>query len=404
MHPTLKKSMHENLRPSPKLDVICNGSPYEMGRAQGTTLAEKIRRGRHELKLLDAFRNEQPRWLPYPLFLSYAERKVAGMIGPGIAAEYPAMQERLRGIAAGAGVSLKTLLLLNGFEALMASVQGRFEVAVAAVRGACSAVAVRGSRSSTGQPIIARNFDYLTIVQPFYTLRESRPAGGMRSLEFTTAPQPGTVDGVNEAGLCITYNYALSLDEPAKNSGLISMAISEAMAHCRTVDDAIAWISSRPRWGGGILMLADEAGNLASLELSSTRSWVRRPAQSEDVIFHTNCYAGAELCAVQVPSNAVLNHRAPRPLRGKRPLQSAECRRDRFCELLAMHNRLGPNELASVLSDHGSSGQPTDDTICMHSSYWNTTAALQWFPRERKVRVSYGSTCQADFVELQLRS
>ncbi len=302
--------MHEHPRPSPRIDVVCSGTPYEMGFAQGQALGEKIRRGRRELKLLEAFRNEQPRWLPYPLFLSYAERKVAALIGPGVAAEYPAMDERISGIAAGAGVSKKTLLLLDGFEALMASVQGRFDVA--AQRGACSAIAVRGTRSATGQPIIARNFDYLTIVQPFYTLRESRPKDGMRSLEFTTAPQPGTVDGVNEAGLCITYNYALSLDEPAKNSGLISMAISEAMAKCRTVTEAIDWIRSRPRWGGGLLMLADETGEIASLELSSTCSHVRKPAGGTDFLFHTNCYAGAETCAVQVPLNAKLNRRAPR--------------------------------------------------------------------------------------------
>src|SRR5205809_200922 len=73
--------------------------------------------------------------------------------------------------------------------------------------GACSAIAVRGACSRTGEPIIARNFDYLPMVQPFYCLRDSRPGGGHRSLDFTVAPIAGAIDGMNEHGLTITYNY-----------------------------------------------------------------------------------------------------------------------------------------------------------------------------------------------------
>jgi len=36
-------------------------------------------------------------------------------------------------------------------------------------------------------------------------------------------------------------------------------------------------LTSRTRWGAGLLMLADAEGDLASLELSSTRSQLRRP-------------------------------------------------------------------------------------------------------------------------------
>ena len=104
----------------------------------------------------------------------------------------------------------------------------------------------------------------------------------MRSLEFITAPMAGTIDGVNEAGLCITYNYAFTLDRPNQPAGMISMAISEALASCRTVAEAAEWITSRPRWGGGLLMLADATGDIASLEFSSTRSQLRRPAGDAD--------------------------------------------------------------------------------------------------------------------------
>ena len=63
---------------------------------------------------------------------------------------------------------------------------------------------------------------------------------------------------------------------------------------------------------------------------------------------------------------------------------------------------LGPDQLQKILGDHGPSGAPSDDSLCMHGNYWTTTASLQWFPRQRKARVAYGSTCEAKYVEFQL--
>src|ERR1039457_4392659 len=52
---------------------------------------------------------------------------------------------------------LGSVCLMNAMEAFIGSVEGR---TVAPPPGACSALAVRGTRSRTGEPIIARNFDY----------------------------------------------------------------------------------------------------------------------------------------------------------------------------------------------------------------------------------------------------
>jgi isopenicillin-N N-acyltransferase-like protein len=386
--------------PQPQLDVICSGTPYEMGHAQGAAMREQIQQARLSLRRLDAFRMEQPRWMPYPIFLNFAERKVAGLVRPGVASAFPQAHERLQGIAEGAGVSQKTLYLFNGLESLMARVEGR--IRIPALSAACSAVAVRGNRSADGHAVIARNFDYLPIVQPYFALRETRPAGGMRSLEFFTAPMAGAIDGVNEAGLSITYNYAFTLDKPTEPAGLISMAISEALARLRTVTEAADWISSRPRSSGALLMLADATGDIASLELSASHSQLRRPAAGEDAIYHTNCFFNDEMRTVEVPNPAIFSDRAPEPIRGRRVLQSANCRRDRLSQLLNNNNSLSPDQLQTILSDHGPTGQPSDDTLCMHGTYWTTTASLQWFPHERKVRVAYGPPCQSKYTELHL--
>ena len=380
------------------VEVVCAGNPREMGLAQGAGLREKIHASREILANLEAFRTRQPSFLPYPVYRRLAEFRAKRYLAPALAKHAPATGRQLEGIAEGAGFSLDTLYLLNTIEAAMSSVAA---CTVSPPLGACSALAVRGRRSASGEPILARNFDYLPLIQPLYTLRDCRPTGGFRSLEFTIAPMVSAVDGLNERGLCITYNYAFAVDEGPR-APPISVAISEALARCATVTEAAAWIASRPRWGGGILMLADADGDIASLELSNTRSALRRPADGEDVIFHTNAFRCDKTKPVQASDKAVYTSRAPAPVRGRRVLESSEKRGRRLAELLARTNRLGPDELAAIMGDHGQDGTPTNNTLCMHGDYWNTTATMQYFPRARRLRISYSTVCQAEYEEIAL--
>lgn len=377
--------------------IVCAGDPAAMGFAQGASEKNRIRDASHAIAQLEPFRLQQPVWLPYRAYRWLAKRRAKSLIEKPLAQEYPAMRERLLGIAAGAGVSANTLYLFNAIEPLLSSVGG-----CTASPAACSAVAIRARRSATGEPIVARNFDYLPLAQPFYLLRENRPQGKLRSLEFTSAPLVGAVDGMNEAGLCITYDYAYTTDEPLSPAAPISLAISEALESCRTVAEAADSIVSRPRWGGGLLMLCDADGDLASLELSSTRSHLRRAPQGEDVLFHTNAFSDGSMKEVQIPSDAVYSVRAARALRGQRLHQSSEMRDQRFTELLHSIDVLGIDDLAAVMADHGPDGTPTADTPCVHSSYWYTTACLQFFPRSRQIRVAFDTACRARFQTFEL--
>jgi len=263
-------------------------------------------------------------------------------------------------------------------------------------------VAVRGERSATGEPVIARNFDYLPLVQPYHVVRESRPARGLRSLDFTVAPLAGAVDGMNEAGLCIVYDYAFALDQPASPAPSISMAIAGALERCRTVAEAAEYLAAQPRWGAALLMMADAGGDIASLELSSTRSRVRRPPPGEDYCFHTNRFQTPEMQVVQVPADAVLDRRAPAAMRGVRVHESAERRDERFRQLLAGRKPLGLDDLAALMADHGPDGQPGMFTLCVHSDFWNTTACLQLLPRSRRFRIAFDRACQARYQEFGL--
>ena len=381
-----------------RVDAVCAGSPREMGIAQGAAVRDKVWGARRALARLEAFRLEQPRWMPYPLFRRLAERKADRLLSDALERDYPEMAGRLVGLGTGSGMRPRSLRLFHALEPMLSNVRGRI---VMPCPGACSAVAVSAGRSATGEPMIHKNFDYLPLVQPFYTLRESRPAGRLRSLDFTVAPLVGAIDGVNEAGLCITYNYAFTLDSAAP-TGTISMAISESLERCSTVAEAAEWIMARPRWGGGLVMLADAGGDIASLELSGTRARLRRPSDGAHLIFHTNTFSNPAMREVEAPHDAVFTIAAPTPLRGRRVHESAETRGCRLTELLANSGPLGPDDLAALMADHGAAGIPGDYTPCVHGDYWNTTACLQFFPQSRRMRVAYDYACRARYEDFVL--
>ncbi len=382
----------------PRVDCHCSGGPRQMGVAQGAALRDKIRGTHQSMRNLEAFRMEQPWLMPYPLFLKLAERKSEQMLVPALRQENPAMLARLEGIAEGAGLPLRSLCLMNSMEAFIASMSGRTTVPLP---GACSALAVRGARTRDGEPVIAKNFDYLPLVQPFFVLRESSPEQGWRSLDFAVAPQAGTVDGMNEKGLAITLNYAFVTD-PGQPNPLITMLIADALAACATVPEAIKHITTKPHWGAGMLMLADASGDLAAVELSNTRFGIRRPAGGNDWLLFTNVCHCPETGAVQVSESAAFSDKVPGPLRGRPVLEWHAHRARRLEELVRQQSGISPDELAAIMADHGPHGIPDGTSPCVHTDYWRTTASLQWMPASRRVRVSYSTACTAQYVELAL--
>jgi hypothetical protein len=141
-------------------------------------------------------------------------------------------------------------------------------------------------------------------------------------------------------------------------------------------------------------MLADATGDVAALELAGDRACVRRPEAGADVLFHSNAYCTPMLKEAEAPAETCYTDAAPAALRGRRVMESPERRDARLTELLQAPRRLDASDLAGIMADHGADGAPDDGTICMHSDYWSTTASLQWFPVERKVRVAYGPACR----------
>lgn len=380
-------------RPDSLPVMLCQGDPEEMGFQQGVAAKTAIASLMDDCANLEQFRVGWPNWLPNWLYLCLARLKGRWLLGSSLPRDYPNMSERLHGLATGSGAGKGIIYMANCAEAIVSQVHNRVVVPVAG----CSAIAVRDTRSHSGEPMIARNFDYVPQLRPYLTLRESRPRGLYRSLEFTAVALGGAIDGINEKGLSITYNYAFTTDH-GKSTGTIAMLISETLGCCETVAEAAAWMQSRPRWGGSLLMLADATGDIASLEISANHAVLRRPEPGSDLIFHTNRYSSKEMRQVEVHERATFTN--PPLVRGQLVHASAEERYQRLTELTGSHDKLSSEILHKILSDHGPTRAGSQNTVCMHSANSSTSATIQYFPRQRKIRVAMSPACQSEMIEI----
>ena len=383
--------------PTPQVDVrLTEACPRQQGIALGAALQTQIAVAERSLLEYEAFRLHQPWWMPYSLFQYMAQWRARSLLEPEIGEAFPDIRERICGMAEGARTSVDFLYLFHALESASTAAE-RENPNLAA----CTAVAASGVRTRDGRPLLAHNFDLVPTASPLLTLREARCPGSLQYLAMSLAPMAGLIDGVNEAGLAITYNYAPTTDTCA-NRPPISLSIDRALATCHTVTQAIQLLSSTPRGGGALLMLADAQGDIAALELSANCSAVRRPAKRR-LLHHSNAYHTPTLRECEMPRTAVYGEDAPAALRGVSIFESALQRDLRMAKRLQTTTApLDAETVAHLMADHGPDQQPSANTICMHGSHWSTMASVQMFPAERRIRVSYGAACQAEFQDFQL--
>jgi hypothetical protein len=392
------KLMGDPMQPhSLQLHRIYGRDSQEVGAALGAALKAQIEAAVNVLPHYETFRLRQPWWMPFRLFLYLASLRAKRALQMPVKQVFPEMATRLDTMAKAAGVNLSTLYLFHGLESMLTSLG---EPTAALPFAGCSAVAVAPRCSASGQALMQHNFDNVPLLDSILVLRERRELGKYRSIEFGVAPLGGAIDGMNEEGLSIAYNFAWT-KHPGPPAPPVSMAISAALDCCATVAEAARFICSRPRCGGSMLMLADASGDIGRLELGSGRAVLIRP-RSSGYLMHSNGFQTRRFRRLRVAASAVYSRFAPRLLRGKRVLESTEARDRRLENLLGQRVRFDSADLARIMSDHGPEVSPGPNTVCMHGPQWTTLASLQFHPRRRLVRVIHGRACAMKFEEFQL--
>lgn len=336
----------------------------------------------------------KPRFLPSSLFMALGKRRATKLLRNDIFENYPEQAQRLKGITDGAGIDMPTALFLQLLEFL--ALKPSYALA------ACTSVGVQPERTITKETIVGKNFDFPEEFAFTYLTCETKAKNRYRTLGCSVAAYPGMIDGINEHGLSVTYNFAYTTEE-FSNFVPLSIVLQEMLETCKDADEAIDFLVNAKRGGhDALLMLADEKGNLKAVEITSNHAAVREAKDGQ--LVNTNHYHTTEMQKDELPHNAVYSGKVPEVLLGVRIHESSEQRLKRAQELLEDKAKMDESKVASILSDHGENNKPTMLTICRHSEYRNlasTTRSVILHPNRKTIKVAYGKPCQNKYDQLK---
>lgn len=369
-----------------------SGSHYELGLQQGQAVRKLVHEGLESIPDLEIVKLMKPKLLPTSLFLALAKRKAAKLLRNDVFKLYPKQAQRLKGIADGSKIDMNAAFFLQSMEFLI----GKPSFAIQA----CTSLGFTPQKTSSREPVVAKNFDYLNSLAPYNLMCISAPRDGYRTLGCIMAPMPGMLDGMNEHGLTVTYNLAFSTDEPRCYAPL-SMALQEMLETYKNTEEAIKFITQAKQGGhDALLMIADADGNIKTVEITSTHSAVREPIDGQ--LINTNHFHTKEMQRYEIPHNAVYSGKVPKGLRGLRIHESSEQRLNRAQELLKGKAKINESKIVSTLRDHGKDDTPSMLTICRHDkNYASTLRSMIFYPKLKTMKVLHGNPCQNEYEEFR---
>jgi predicted choloylglycine hydrolase len=373
----------------PLLEIVCEGSPYDMGVAQGKWLkpqAEGVLRA-----LID--NRYVPRWFKragvstLKTLLKLKGFQVRARHFANIWRFSPDQFERLRGIADGSGLSVSLLLGMMSVETMLATFKY--------VTG-CTSIGVAKERAKNGSPMIGYNHDFPDFLRHELIIRRSEPRDGYASVQLTYPTIPGAICGVNANGLAVSLNHAFSI-EPHNDGIPPTFLVQHVLDRCESTAQAAHLFERAKFANGSMATLVDSEGHVLALELARGRFGVRKPRHGLSLTL--NEYQLPELKEIEVPQDAVFDPKKyPKFFEGLAIHQPNWERRHRLEKLLYDERaKLGPEDLKRLLSDHNGRKQGSVGSICRHHATSDTIASSLLYPKEGVLETSRGFACQAKF-------
>lgn len=235
-----------------------SGAPRDLGFEQGQACREAIRADARALG-----------WEPaasWWAWLRLRQRRGAGpdpALGRDLARHFPHLDERLSGLAAGAGLPREALLVL-----LEEELRGDAVVQMTGV-----------GVGPAGSPILS-----LRLRTPFpptgLLARTCQPDGGYRHVALARPALAVALAGVNEHGLAAA---AEPLDPPShvrdgdRSASPSLLLLDQCIERLDTVEKALEWCERRPGGGRARFVFVDAAGGVGALDLDGERRLRRSP-------------------------------------------------------------------------------------------------------------------------------
>lgn len=361
--------------------VQVSGSPFECGFQHGAQAGDRI----HVFleRLIDDLRQSaashrggpRGRQPQQPITRELILEQTMRFLAPFESYASPLVEE-IRGVAAGARISLA--------EALLCNVRGEVAHYLVGTSGlesteGCTAFAVGRGVTATGDVLAGQNSDQATWVREASIVLTIKPDHGPALLMFTHAGEIG-YHGLNEAGIC---QFANAVPSTGWRSGLPHYPMKRILLEQATVEECLAVIRRTPVASPGNYVMADRLGRTIDVEVTPAGDETIEP--TDDFVVHANHYLHPRL--------APFNQTEER-------LDFSTCRSQRLTEVIRTnYGQVTVETMKAALSDHAS----TPATICGHDpGYLTTVASLIAEPDEGRMCVSYGNPCAAGYTVYSL--
>ena len=289
--------------------VEVSGGDFERGRMHGDRA-----RGRVELSLANYARLFSFHGMSW----EEAQRRSAGyrdLIGGFDAA----LLEEMEGIASGSGRPFSEILALNARTEIMPS-----SFLTGTDSGECTAIAVSPGASSTGETLLAQNWDWVGSQREAVILLRTREGAEPGCLTLTEAGMLAKI-GLNSSGIGVCLNILRSVFD-GTGAGVPVHVLLRALLKRSSVADAIAFAAKLSFGGSSNVLMADRGGEVASLEFSPRGLRVVRG--DGGTLCHTNHFLHSDAAgwqATHLPSLSTIPRlERARELARLRPKQGIE--------------------------------------------------------------------------------
>jgi isopenicillin-N N-acyltransferase-like protein len=262
--------------PQPFPFVSICGSPHERGVQYGQAVPDRIRRS---VALYGGTLDE--------LGLETAQKtRLIGGFADQIAAFGAHYLEEMKGIAAGAGVSLDDIILINARTEVVSQARretNKPEAEDDAVDG-CTGAVILPERSASGRLIHGQNWDWRAeCAETAIVLRVEREDGP----DFLTFVEAGGLArcGLNEAGIAITANYIES-DRDYQKNGVPLVLIRRKVLEQKHFAMALRVVAATPKTCSNNMMVSSAEGYAVNFECAPDEVFPIYPA--DGLLVHAN--------------------------------------------------------------------------------------------------------------------
>lgn len=245
--------------------IKCEGSPYEIGFAHGSSASDEIHAN---IALYADFFQDRAK-------LNWQQaRERASAYTPLLSAKYPQILEEMKGIAEGAGKGLimQDILTLNA----------RSELGLTNFADGCTCISQRGAK---GRIFLAQNWDWLVVnLVVLHIVPKDTP------LQMQFMCEAGLVGkiGLNSAGVGTLLN-GIFAGAQSQDKFPIHILLRRILQFASSFDEAFAIVEEYGLASTCNIMIADAEGKAGSVECSPHGSTVIPPrGETFPFVGHTN--------------------------------------------------------------------------------------------------------------------